>query len=315
MTTSTHPPKIGVVGAGLIGRAWAMVFARAGLQVKIFDADAKALSACMGHIETLVQDMRAADLVQENPSAIVQRITPVNTLAEVCADVDLIQENIRETVEAKIDIFSQMDALTRKDTVLASSTSWLPTSLFTKELAGRDRCLVAHPTNPPYLIPLVEVSPAPWTSDKATQSAMALYKLVKQEPVLVRKEIHGFLLNRVQGAVLNEMLNLYEQGFASSEDLDKVMKFGLGLRWSFMGPFETIDLNAPDGVVDYANRYGHTYAEVSKTQADNTWSPQVIAEIERERRQVLEHGQLDARSHWRDRRLMALRRHQKDQPV
>ena len=154
MTTSNHSPKIGVVGAGLIGRAWAMVFARAGLQVKIFDADAKALSACMGHIETLVQDMRNADLVQENPSAIVQRITPVNTLAEVCADVDLIQENIRETVEAKIDIFSKMDALTRKDTVLASSTSWLPTSLFTKELAGRDRCLVAHPTNPPYLIPL-----------------------------------------------------------------------------------------------------------------------------------------------------------------
>ena len=253
MTTSNHSPKIGVVGAGLIGRAWAMVFARAGLQVKIFDADAKALSACMGHIETLVQDMRNADLVQENPSAIVQRIKPVNTLAEVCADVDLIQENIRETVEAKIDIFSQMDALTRKDTVLASSTSWLPTSLFTKELAGRDRCLVAHPTNPPYLIPLVEVSPAPWTSDKATQSAMALYKLVKQEPVLVRKEIHGFLLNRVQGAVLNEMLNLYEQGFASSEDLDKVMKFGLGLRWSFMGPFETIDLNAPDGEIGRAH--------------------------------------------------------------
>ena len=315
MTTFTHSSKTGVVGAGLIGRAWAMVFARAGLQVKIFDADAKALSACMGHIEALVKDMHAADLVQESPADIIRRITPVSSLAEVCTDVDLIQENIRETVEAKIAIFSQMDALTHKDTILASSTSWLPTSLFTKDLAGRDRCLVGHPTNPPYLIPLVEVSPAPWTSEKTTQAAMAFYKLVKQEPVLVRKEIHGFLLNRVQGAVLNEMLNLYEQGFASSEDLDKVMKFGLGLRWSFMGPFETIDLNAPDGVVDYANRYGHTYAEVSKTQADNTWSPQVIVEIERERRQVLEHNQLDARSHWRDRRLMALRRHQKDQPV
>ena len=113
----------------------------------------------------------------------------------------------------------------------------------------------------------------------------------------------------------SEMLNLYEQGFASSEDLDKVMKFGLGLRWSFMGPFETIDLNAPDGVVDYANRYGHTYAEVSKTQADNTWAPQVIAQIEIERRQVLSHDELASRSHWRDRRLMALRRHQKDQPT
>ena len=141
-------------------------------------------------------------------------------MAEVCTDVDLIQENIRETVEAKIDIFSQMDALTHKDTILASSTSWLPTSLFTKDLAGRDRCLVGHPTNPPYLIPLVEVSPAPWTSEKTTQAAMAFYKIVKQEPVLVRKEIHGFLLNRVQGAVLNEMLNLYEQGFASAGDLD-----------------------------------------------------------------------------------------------
>ena len=105
MTTSTHSPKIGVVGAGLIGRAWAMLFARAGLQVKIFDADAKALSACMGHIERLVQDMHAADLVQESLRAIVQRIKPVNTLAEECADVDLIQENINETVEAKIDMF------------------------------------------------------------------------------------------------------------------------------------------------------------------------------------------------------------------
>ena len=315
MKTFSHSSKTGVVGAGLIGRAWAMVFARAGLKVKIFDADAKALSACMGHIEMLVKDMHAADLVQENPADIVRRITPVSSLAELCTDVDLIQENIRETLEAKIAVFSQLDALTHKDTILASSTSWLPTSLFTKDLAGRERCLVAHPTNPPYLIPLVEVSPAPWTSEQATQSAMAFYKLVAQEPILVRKEIHGFLLNRVQGAVLNEMLNLFEQGFASAEDLDKVMKFGLGLRWSFMGPFETIDLNAPDGVVDYANRYGHTYAEVSKTQVDNTWEPNVISQIESERRQVLSHDQLESRSHWRDRRLMALRRHQKDQPT
>jgi len=131
----------------------------------------------------------------------------------------------------------------------------------------------------------------------------------------VRKEIHGFLLNRVQGAVLNEMLNLYEQGFASAEDLDKVMKFGLGLRWSFMGPFESIDLNAPDGITDYAARYGHTYAEVSKTQADNRWDAAVISRIETERRQKLRHDALSARARWRDNRLMALRRHQQDQPT
>ena len=306
---------VGVVGAGLIGRAWAMVFARAGIQVKIYDASQPALAACMGLIPDLVSDMHANALVHEPVADILARITPVATLEEACRDVVMIQENVKETVEAKIEVYAQMDRHAPPDAVLASSTSWLPTSLFTEKLPGRHRCLVGHPTNPPYLIPLVEVSPAPWTSDATVQKAMALYAQVHQEPVLVRKEIHGFLLNRVQGAVLNEMLNLYEQGFASAEDLDKVMKFGLGLRWSFMGPFETIDLNAPDGITDYAARYGHTYAEVSKTQADNRWDAAVISRIETERRQKLRHDELSARARWRDNRLMALRRHQQDQPT
>jgi 3-hydroxyacyl-CoA dehydrogenase len=306
---------VGVVGAGLIGRAWAMVFARAGIQVKIYDASQPALAACMGLIADLVSDMHANALVHEPVADILARITPVATLEEACRDVVMVQENVKETVEAKIEVYAQMDRYAPADAVLASSTSWLPTSLFTEKLPGRHRCLVGHPTNPPYLIPLVEVSPAPWTSDASVQKAMALYAQVHQEPVLVRKEIHGFLLNRVQGAVLNEMLNLYEQGFASAEDLDKVMKFGLGLRWSFMGPFETIDLNAPDGITDYAARYGHTYAEVSKTQADNRWDAAVISRIETERRQKLRHDALSARARWRDNRLMALRRHQQDQPT
>jgi L-gulonate 3-dehydrogenase len=305
---------VGVVGAGLIGRAWAMVFARAGLNVRIHDASAPALQACMGLIAELVSDMHANGLVDEPVAAIVNRITPVPTLEEACRDVVLVQENVKETVEAKIEVYARMDRFAPPDAVLASSTSWLPTSSFATDVPGRHRCLVAHPTNPPYLIPLVEISPAPWTSDEAVNKAMAFYAQVGQEPVLVRKEIHGFLLNRVQGAVLNEMLNLYEQGYASSQDLDKVMKFGLGLRWSFMGPFETIDLNAPDGVTDYAARYGHTYAEVSKTQADNTWNPAVIARIEQERRQQLRHDELQLRARWRDNRLMALRRHQQEQP-
>lgn len=307
-------PTVGVVGAGLIGRAWAMVFARAGMNVKIHDASEPALQACMGLIADLVSDMHTNGLVHEPVTDILGRITPVRTLEEACRDVVLVQENVKETVEAKIEVYAQMDRFAPPDAVLASSTSWLPTSSFAAEVPGRHRCLVAHPTNPPYLIPLVEVSPAPWTSDEAVNKAMAFYAQVGQEPVLVRKEIHGFLLNRVQGAVLNEMLNLYEQGYASSQDLDKVMKFGLGLRWSFMGPFETIDLNAPDGVTDYAARYGHTYAEVSKTQADNTWDPAVIARIEQERRQQLRHDELPSRARWRDNRLMALRRHQQDQP-
>ena len=114
MKTFTHSSKTGVVGAGLIGRAWAMVFARAGLKVKIFDADAKALSACMGHIETLVKDMHAADLVHENPADIVRRITPVSSLAELCTDVDLIQENITKKIKCSKYIISDIHEFPKK---------------------------------------------------------------------------------------------------------------------------------------------------------------------------------------------------------
>ena len=306
--------KVAVIGSGLIGRAWAIVFARAGLQVNIYDQSNEALKNCLQLTRNLLDDADKAGLIAESVSDIISRIHPVATLEQACAGVILVQENIRETVEAKLAVFAELDLHAPDNAILASSTSWLPTSLFTENLRGRARCLVAHPTNPPYLIPLVEVSPAPWTSDQVVAGAMAFYAAVDQEPVLVKKEIHGFLLNRVQGAVLNEMLNLYEEGYASSADLDKVMKYGLGLRWSFMGPFETIDLNAPDGVVDYAARYGQTYADVAKTQKDNTWNPQVIACVERERREILKKDELDDRSRWRDIRLMNLRKHQLNQP-
>jgi len=306
--------KVAVIGSGLIGRAWAIVFARAGFNVNIYDQSKAALNDCLGLTKSLLEDADKAGLINESVPSILSRIHPVETLELACTGVHFVQENIRETVEAKLEIFAELDRLAPEHAILASSTSWLPTSLFTENLPGRARCLVGHPTNPPYLIPLVEVSPAPWTSPEVVGRAMAFYEAVHQEPVLVKKEIHGFLLNRVQGAVLNEMLNLYEEGYASSADLDKVMKYGLGLRWSFMGPFETIDLNAPEGVTDYAARYGKTYADVAKTQKDNNWDAQVIAEIEQERRMILKREELDYRSRWRDNRLMTLRKHQLDQP-
>jgi 3-hydroxyacyl-CoA dehydrogenase len=306
--------KVAVIGSGLIGRAWAIVFARAGVQVNIYDQSSEALGQCLEQIKSLLEDTSKYGLINEPVSAILARIHPSTTLEQACMGVSLVQENIKETVQAKLEIFEQLDRLTPADAVLASSTSWLPTSLFTEKLKGRSRCLVAHPTNPPYLISLVEISPAPWTSQQTVDKAMAFYKSVQQEPVLVKKEIHGFLLNRVQGAVLNEMLNLYEEGFASSEDLDKVMKFGLGLRWSFMGPFETIDLNAPAGVCDYAARYGQTYADVAVTQKNNAWDPEVLRKIEAERRTLLSEEEIAERSRWRDNRLMALRKHQNEQP-
>ena len=304
---------IAIVGAGLIGRAWAIVFARAGCSVAIYDALPEALAGCEKLLHENISDLAQHGLIKEAPAAVLARITPVATLAEALQGAALVQENVRETIEAKRAIFAEMDALAAPNTILASSTSWLMASEFSEDLPGRHRIMVGHPVNPPYLVPLVELAPAPWTDPAAVERARDLYARAGQSPVLLKKEITGFLLNRIQGAVLNEALNLYANGYASVEDLDKVLKDGLGLRWSFMGPFETIDLNAPEGVVDYAQRYGPTYREVARSQLPNDWDGALLARIEAERRTVLPADLLAERARWRDNRLMALVAHQRGQ--
>lgn len=304
---------IAIVGAGLIGRAWAIVFARAGCSVAIYDALPEALAGCEKLLHENISDLAQHGLIKEAPAVVLARIMPVTTLAEALQGAALVQENVRETIEAKRAIFAEMDALAAPDTILASSTSWMMASEFSEDLPGRHRIMVGHPVNPPYLVPLVELAPAPWTDPAAVERARDLYARAGQSPVLLKKEITGFLLNRIQGAVLNEALNLYANGYASVEDLDKVLKDGLGLRWSFMGPFETIDLNAPEGVVDYAQRYGPTYREVARSQLPNDWDGALLARIEAERRTVLPADQLAERTRWRDNRLMALVAHQRGQ--
>ena len=304
--------QIGVVGAGLIGRSWAIVFARAGFNVTIHDSAPEALSTCLTLLRDNVNDLAQYGLISETPDTVMGRITPVDTLAEAMQRAALVQENVSETLEAKQAIFAEMDRLAAPETILVSSTSWIPASSFSAALAGRGRIMVGHPVNPPHLVPLVELAPAPWTTADAVESARDLYARAGQTPVLLKKEITGFLLNRIQGAVLNEAFNLYAGGYASIEDLDNVMKNGLGMRWSFMGPFETIDLNAPGGIADYAARYGQVMYEQVCSQAPRRWKKEVIARLARERRAALPASDLAQRQAWRDRRLMALAAHKRE---
>ncbi|MDR5741526.1 MULTISPECIES: 3-hydroxyacyl-CoA dehydrogenase [unclassified Caballeronia] len=302
---------IAVIGSGRIGRAWAIVFARNGFAVRIHDASSDMLAGAIPSIRESVEDLASFGLVDESVDTIVARITTCDTLAETVADADLVQENIAEVVEAKRALFAELDRLTKPGALLASSTSGLPASTFTEGLEGRSRCLVAHPVNPPSLVPLVELCGAPWTDAQTLERARALYEQAGQKPVFVNREISGFLLNRLQGAVLDEALSLYEQGYASAADLDTVMRDGLAMRWSFMGPFETIDLNAPGGVADYASRYGGTYRSIAETRKPFAWSDETLARLAAERRAVLDADRIEERSRWRDRRLMALLAHRR----
>ena len=305
---------VAIVGAGFIGRAWAIVFARAGFSVAVYDAVDTALAQCQRLLLENISDLAEHGLISEPPATVLARIRTETTLPAALKGACLVQECAYETLEIKRAVFAELDRYAASDTILASSTSWLKASEFSEGLAGRTRVLVAHPVNPPYLIPLVELAPAPWTDAAVLASAKTIYQEAGQVPVVLHKEITGFLLNRIQAAVLNEALNLYADGFASMEDMDLVLKNGLGMRWSFMGPFETIDLNAPQGLMDYAERYGSTFREVAADQATNPWNRDTMAQLHAQRREVLPAGDMQARARWRDRRLMALIAHQRSQP-
>jgi 3-hydroxyacyl-CoA dehydrogenase len=301
--------QVAVVGAGLIGRAWAIVFARAGVQVRLYDINTLQLNQVISRIEESLQDLHQVGLVGD-PTAILARIEVTENLVTALAGASYVQECGPENIAAKQAIYTQLEAACASDTILASSTSGIVASLFTGHLRHPERCLVAHPVNPPYLIPLIEVVPSSETSPLVVERTLALMRQVSQQPILVKKEIQGFILNRLQGALLNEALRLFRDGYVSAEDLDKTVKHGLGLRWALMGPFETIDLNAPEGVVDYAGRYGPLYRDVdTQRSGDNPWAIETLQQLDSERRMVLPSSQLAERQAWRDRRLMALIAH------
>lgn len=298
--------KIAVIGSGLIGQAWAIVFARAGHEVTLWDGHAEALARAPAIIGQLLGDLQRAGLIDDAPS-IQSRIVLEASLEQAVAGALYVQENLPENQGIKQQIFATLDELVPDEVVLASSTSSIPASAFTESLRGRSRCLIAHPVNPPYLVPVVEICGAPWTEPEAVQKAWDLMVQVEQKPVLIKKELEGFILNRLQGALLREAFRLVQNGYVDVEGLDTTVRDGLGLRWSFMGPFETIDLNAPDGLADYARRYGPLYQSIAREQVDtDPWPDSLVEAIDAERRTRLSRDQLMARRLWRDQRLMAL---------
>ena len=303
--------RIAIIGAGLIGRSWAIVFARAGHAVSICDADSAALRTNLALIDAALADLGAAGLLDEPPGAVRARLRSADALGECVQGAGYVQENIGENRALKTALFAELDRLAAPDAILASSTSTIPASQWSEQLAGRARCLVAHPVNPPHVVPLVELSPAPWTEPETVARAKALLEAAGQVPIVVRAELQGFILNRLQGALLGEAFRLYADGYASLDDIDKAVRDGLGLRWSFMGPFETIDLNAPGGVADYCARYGEPYYEIAQEQRPRRWDEALVRRIEQERRAALPASGLAARAAWRDRRLMQLVAHKR----
>lgn len=301
---------VACVGAGLVGCAWAVVFARSGFTVTLHDSDASVLDEAPRRIGRQLAALRAHGLLDETAEAVAARVRTAGSLETAVHGAAYIQESILERIDLKRALFERLQALDDGEVIVGSSTSGIPASAFAAGLTLSERTLVVHPVNPPSLIPLVELVPSPSTSGQALAFAHSLMLACGQSPITVRREIDGFVLNRLQAVLLREAWALVQDGIASVEDIDKTVRDGLGWRWSFMGPFETIDLNAVGGVADYAQRLGPLYQRIAAARDHaETWDRELIAQVEAQRRELLSQDRLQERAHWRDQRLMAFARH------
>jgi len=300
--------NVGIIGGGLIGASWAAIFSKSDFNVFVYDSFPVVFETFNERVKLFLEELKSID-PEINVEESLSRISINVSIEDLCKSVDYIQESAPEILSVKQELFAKLDMLSPDHVVIGSSSSAMPISTITQNLKGQHRCLIAHPANPPHLIPCVEICPGPNTSSLTIEKAKDVFDKSGASSVNVKKEIDGFILNRLQGALLNEALRLYSEGYANSDEIDATIRDGLGLRWAFMGPFETIDLNAPGGIRDYMARYGPMYTEMAKTQTSfPDWSDQVGEKLEMERRKILPEDQLQERAKKRNLLLKSLRK-------
>ena len=298
---------VAVVGAGSIGIAWAVVFASAGVTVRLFETDATVRRGAIDEVAAILTALSDSDLLAEPIAAVLPRVSVHDSLAAAVVGADFVQECVIEDIEVKRTLFAELDRLTAPDVVLASSTSTIMASLFAADVPGRERCLVVHPANPPYFLRVAEIVPAPFTSVAAIESARELLTRVDITPVVLNREIEGFAFNRLQGAVLREAYCLVRDGIISATDLDTLVRDGLGLRWSVIGPFTTSELNTRGGLRRHAEVIGPVYARIGVLRGtDDPWTPETIETVASEIEGRLPHPTWEENVRERDRAMMQL---------
>jgi 3-hydroxyacyl-CoA dehydrogenase len=298
---------VALIGCGLIGRGWMILFANAGYEVRAYDASAEACglaaSAVKANLELLERERMIDSAVD-----LFGRVRFCSSMGEAVEGAEYVQESVPERREAKEAVFAELARLTRPETILASSCSSIPPEQFLEKVKHPERCLIAHPFSPPHLIPLVELVPSRLTSETTLRRTESLLRELGQAPVLINKPVVGFAVNRLQAAVINEALSLIAEGVIAPEDLDLCVSQGLGLRWAFMGPFETMELNAAKGFLDYATKFAGTYRSILDTMSlDRPWSNEALERVESWRRaQLPAEADVTRRRLWRDHNLMKL---------
>jgi len=306
MKDNNKKKKVALIGCGLIGQSWAISFLSAGFSVSLFDPTEGVTEAAKEKITAKLSDLQNHGLIGKRKiSDYLSQIFLAPSISEAVEDCVYVQESGPENLDIKKELTQNIDKATPDNIPIASSTSGIPTSLYAYEVEGNYRCIVAHPINPPHLIPAVEIVPAPFTSQSTIKTVKGIISSIGKEPLELNKEIPGFVVNRLQGALLTEAFNLVKEGICSAKEIDKAILEGLGLRWSVMGPFQTIHLNAPEGIAGYVNRYEKMYQGMFEN-LDIEWSSVIKLGLEQELLKLYDLGEREKYEKDRDNKLTKL---------
>ena len=298
---------VAILGAGSIGLSFAAVFSDAGFSVTLCDPDPARRAAVDDGLAVHRDAIALAGLLQ----GLSGRVAIAADGAEVLPRAELVIECGPENLAVKQAIFADLLARCRADCVLATASSAIQMSHILPDDAQQRQCLVVHPVNPPAVLRMVEICPAPGTLPQAVDRAAQLFTDAGFTAVRLGREIEGFVLNRLQGAVLREAYRLVDDGVTDVAGVEAVMRLGLGPRWALSGPFETAELNTPGGIRAHAARMGPAYARMGAERGETVdWHPALINQVEAQRRAEIAAEQLPARAAWRARavaRLVAAR--------
>jgi len=263
MTTQTFDQKksilsqfqnVTVIGAGAIGLSWTGLFLANGLKVTVNDPRPDVGETTLKGIEEIIPTLKALGYDVTN---LTKNLYFEHDLNKAIKDADLIQENGPENVGFKQDLFVQIEASAKPTALVLSSSSGIPASVFTEKMKDAGRVLIGHPFNPPHLIPLVEIVPGKRTSKEAIAEAIQFYTAIGKSPIVIEKEIPGFVANRLQSALFRESIYLVSQGVVDMESLDQIVSSSIGLRWAAAGPFKTFTLGGgPGGLPHFLKHLG-----------------------------------------------------------
>jgi 3-hydroxyacyl-CoA dehydrogenase len=250
------------IGLGIIGSSWAVSFSRHAGMVRVFDPSPEGLRSGLAYIDKAIADLGREGLIK-NPVEQRSRIRPAQSLAEALADADYVQESATENRALKQALLGNLDNAAKPDAILASSTSEIPPSEFMTTHKGAGRMLVAHPLNPPHLIPAVELCPGPHTTKETIEAAKAFLRACGQSPFAMSAERKGFVMNRLQIALIREAWHLVEEGVCEPGDVDIAVREGLARRWSVIGPYATNLLSTRVGYEYFIGAYAETLKNIS----------------------------------------------------